>query len=63
MTTEAAPETLTPPSTQILTHPSKLPPHIALVLDDNVATNWKAWKKVRSRYEIATGICKQKYQW
>ena len=28
-------------------------------MDDNVATNWKAWKKVWSRYEIATGISKQ----
>ena len=58
-TTEAAPETLPPPSTQIFMPPSNLPPPKALVLDDNVATNWKAWKKVWSRYEIATGISKQ----
>ena len=39
--------------------PSNLPPPKVLVLDDNKATNWKAWKKVWSRYEIATGISKQ----
>ena len=58
-TTEAAPETSPPPYTQIFMPPSNLPPPKALVLDDNVATNWKAWKKVWSRYEIATGISKQ----
>ena len=57
--TEAAPETLPPPYTQILMPPSNLPPPKALVLDDNVTTNWKAWKKVWSGYEIATGISKQ----
>ena len=39
--------------------PSNLPPPKVLVLDDNQATNWKAWRKVWSRYEIATGISKQ----
>ena len=39
--------------------PVNLPPPKVLVVDDNVATNWKAWKKVWSRYEIATGISKQ----
>ncbi|KAK2547366.1 hypothetical protein P5673_032734, partial [Acropora cervicornis] len=58
-TTEAAPETSPPPYTQIFMPPSNLPPPKALVLDDNVASNWKAWKKVWSRYEIATGISKQ----
>ena len=58
-TTEAAPETSPPPYKQIFMPPSNLPPPKALVLDDNVATNWKAWKKVWSRYEIATGISKQ----
>ena len=58
-TTEAAPETSPPPYTQIFMPPSNLPPPKALVLDDKVATNWKAWKKVWSRYEIATGISKQ----
>ena len=53
-TTEAAPETSPPPYTQIFMPPSNLPPPKALVLDDNVA-----WKKVWSRYEIATGISKQ----
>ena len=57
--TEAAPETSPPPYTQIFMPPSNLPPLKVLVLDDNVATNWKAWKKVWSRYEIATGISKQ----
>ena len=28
-------------------------------MDDNAVANWKAWKKVWSRYEIATGIYKQ----
>ena len=58
-TTEAAPQTSPPPYTQISMPPSNLLLPKALVLDDNVATNWKAWEKVWSRYEIATGISKQ----
>ena len=30
-----------------------------LVVDDHLASNWKQWKKVWQRYEIATGIYKQ----
>lgn len=58
-TTEAARETSPLPSTQIFMPPSNLPPPKALVLDDSVATNWKVWKKVWLRYEVATGISKQ----
>ena len=36
-----------------------LPPPRLLAVDDNLASNWKQWKKVWQRYEIATGICKQ----
>lgn len=36
-----------------------LPPPKPLVVDDNLASNWKQWKKVWQRYEIATGINKQ----
>ena len=54
-----APEILPTPPAQIFMPPANLPPPKALVMDDNVATNWKAWKKVLSRYEIATGISKQ----
>ena len=58
-TSEEAPEILPAPPAQIFMPPANLPPPKALVMDDNVATNWKAWKKVWSRYEIATGISKQ----
>lgn len=63
MTTEEAqkeaPEILPASPAQIFMPPENLPPPKALVMDDNMATNWKAWKKVWSRYEIATGISKQ----
>ena len=36
-----------------------LPPPKPLVVDDNLASNWKQWRKVWQRYEIATGIYKQ----
>lgn len=39
--------------------PANLPTPKPLVMDGNLATNWKAWKKAWSRYEIATGIDKQ----
>ena len=39
--------------------PMNLPPPKPLVVDDNLASNWKQWKKVWQRYEIATGIYKQ----
>ena len=54
---EEAPEILPTPPAQIFMPPANLPPPKVLVMDDNVAT--KAWKKVWSRYEIATGISKQ----
>ena len=56
---DEAPEILPAPYAQIFMPPANLPPPKALVMDDNVATNWKAWKKVWTRYEIATGISKQ----
>lgn len=39
--------------------PMNLPPPKPLVVDENLASNWKQWKKVWQRYEIATGIYKQ----
>ena len=44
---------------QLIVPPMNLPPPKPLVVDDNLASNWKQWKKVWQRYEIATGICKQ----
>ena len=39
--------------------PANLPPPKPLLMDENLASNWKAWKKSWCRYEIATGIYKQ----
>ncbi|XP_015748461.1 PREDICTED: two pore calcium channel protein 1-like [Acropora digitifera] len=39
--------------------PANLPPPKSLVVDDNLASNWKQWKKVWQRYEIVMGIYKQ----
>ena len=39
--------------------PANLPTPKPLVMDGNLATNWKAWKTAWSRYEIATGISNQ----
>ena len=39
--------------------PANIPPPRPLDMDDNLATNWKQWRKTWQRYEIATGICKQ----
>ena len=55
---EEAQEILPTPPAQIFMPPANLPTPKALVMDDNVATHWKAWKKVWSRYEIAAGISK-----
>ena len=43
----------------LIVPPMNLPPPRLLAVDDNLASNWKQWKKVWQRYEIATGICKQ----
>ena len=37
--------------------PANLPPPKPLIMDDNLATSWKQWRKIR--YEIATGITNQ----
>ena len=39
--------------------PANIPPPRPLDMDDNLATNWKQWRKTWQRYEIATGIFKQ----
>lgn len=39
--------------------PANLPLPKPLVVDENLSTNCKQWKKVRQRYEIAAGIYKQ----
>ena len=51
----------TPPAaaTQFMLPPANLPPPKPLIVDDNLASNWKQWKKVWQRYEIAAGIYKQ----
>lgn len=40
-----APEILPAPPAQIFMPPANLPPSKVHVMDDSVATNWKAWKK------------------
>ena len=51
----------TPPAaaTPFMLPPVNLPPPKPLIVDDNLASNWKQWKKVWQRYEIAAGIYKQ----
>ena len=44
---------------QIYMPPANLPPPKPLMMDDNLATNWNAWKKAGTRYEVATGVNKQ----
>ena len=48
----------TPPAaaTQFMLPPANLPPPKSLIVDDNLASDWKQWKKVWQRYEIAAGI-------
>ena len=43
---EEAPEILPAPYAQIFMPPATLPLPKALVMDDNVTKNWKAWKEV-----------------
>ena len=45
---------------QIFIALSNFPPPKPLVFDDNLATTREFWKKAWTRYEIATGIQKQK---
>ena len=51
----------TPPAaaTQFMLPPANLPPPKPLIVDDNLASNWKQWKKVWQRYEITAGIYEQ----
>ena len=49
----------TPAVAPLIVPPMNLPPPKPLVVEDNLACNWKQWKKVLQRYEIATGTCKQ----
>ena len=51
----------TPPvaATPFKQPPANLPPPKSLVVDDNLASNWKQWKKVWQRYKIVMGIYKQ----
>ena len=39
--------------------PVNIPPPRPLLMDNNLSTNWKQWRKVWQRFEIATGIFKQ----
>ena len=39
--------------------PANIPPPRPLVMDNNLSTNWKQWRKVWQRFEIATGTFKQ----
>ena len=43
----------------VMMHSANIPPPRPLVMNDNLATNWKQWRKTWQRYEIATGLCKQ----
>ena len=45
---EEAQEILPAPPAQIFIPPANLLPSKELEMDDNVTTNWKAWKKVWS---------------
>ena len=56
---EATPAQKILPTTQIYMPPANLPPTKPLVMDDNLATNWNAWKKARTRDKVATGVNKQ----
>jgi len=47
---EEAPEIPPALPVQIFMPTANLPPLKVLVMDDNVATNWKAWKKVWSQH-------------
>ena len=38
---------------------ANLPPPKPLIMDANLAINWKTWKKAWTRYEIATGMANQ----
>lgn len=51
----------TPPAdvTPFMLPPANFPPQKPLIVDENLASNWKQWKKVWQRYEIAAGIYKQ----
>lgn len=51
----------TPPAaaTPFVPPPANLPPPKPLVVDGNLESNWKQWKKGWQRYEIAVGIYKQ----
>ena len=42
---EATPAQEILPTAQIYTPPANLPPPKPLVMDDNLATDWNAWKK------------------
>lgn len=48
-----------PAPAPVILAPANLPPPKPLVMDENVATNWKQWRKAWQRYEIATGIYNQ----
>ena len=56
---EATPAQEILPTAQIYMLPANLPPPKPLVMDDNLTTNWNAWKKAWTRYEVATGVNKQ----
>ena len=39
--------------------PANIPPPRPLLMDNNLSTNWKQWRKFWQRFEVATGIFKQ----
>ena len=47
---EVTPAQIILPTTQIYMPPANLPLPEPLVMDDNLATNWNAWKKSLTRY-------------
>ena len=47
------------PTSPLYMPPANVPPTKPLVMDDKLASNWNAWKKAWTRYEVATGVNKQ----
>ena len=56
---EATPAQEILPTAQIYMPHANFPPPKPLMMDDNLATNWNAWKRAWTRYEVATGVNKQ----
>ena len=47
------------PTSPLYMPPANVPPTKPLVMDDKLASNWNAWKKAWTRYEVTTGVNRQ----